>query len=118
MRRPWPFLVHESLEEFAPFLVRPQGLLRPRPQLAQRLRGEIAGLVGPEHAELAERLRELRPWAKETFSTYEERREFFQRVVDEEWPRATHASPLRGPSPSVGARFASPAGAPQQEPPG
>jgi precorrin-2 dehydrogenase/sirohydrochlorin ferrochelatase len=68
------------------------------PALAQRLRGEIAGLVGPEHAELAERLRELRPWAKETFGTYEERREFFQRLVDEEWPRATHASPLQGRS--------------------
>src|SRR5690242_6088291 len=32
--------------------------------LAQRLRDEIATVVRPEHADLARRLRELRPWAK------------------------------------------------------
>ena len=36
------------------------------PALAQRLRDDIAGVVRPEHATLARRLRDLRPWAKET----------------------------------------------------
>ena len=34
------------------------------PALAQRLRDDVAGLVTREHADLARRLRELRPWAK------------------------------------------------------
>ena len=38
------------------------------PALAQRLRDEIAAVVRPEHAELARRLRELRPWAKSHFA--------------------------------------------------
>jgi precorrin-2 dehydrogenase/sirohydrochlorin ferrochelatase len=53
------------------------------PALAQRLRDEIAGLVGPEHVELALRLRELRPAAKKRFATYEERRAYFQSLVAE-----------------------------------
>jgi precorrin-2 dehydrogenase len=51
------------------------------PALAQRIRSEIAAVVGPEHAELARTLQALRPWAKERFETYEERRDFFQDVV-------------------------------------
>ena len=39
---------------------------RSLPALAQRLRDEIAAVVRPEHADLAYRLRELRPWAKST----------------------------------------------------
>ena len=54
------------------------------PALAQRLRDDIAAVVGPEHAVLARRLRDLRPWAKETFATYEERRDYFQQLVDAE----------------------------------
>jgi siroheme synthase-like protein len=53
------------------------------PALAQRIRGEIAELVGPEHAELARRLEALRPWAKAELSTYEERRDYFQKLVEE-----------------------------------
>jgi precorrin-2 dehydrogenase / sirohydrochlorin ferrochelatase len=56
------------------------------PALAQRLRSEIAGLVGPEHAELARRLRSLRPWAKRELPTYEARRDFFESVVAEALP--------------------------------
>lgn len=52
------------------------------PALAQRIRGDIAERIGPEHAELAQRLQSLRPWAKRHFATYAERRDFFQRVVD------------------------------------
>jgi len=54
------------------------------PALAQHLRDEIATVVRPEHAELALRLRELRPWAKEHFATYEERKEYFAGLVAEE----------------------------------
>lgn len=54
------------------------------PALAQRLRDDCARLVGPRHAELARRLRALRPWAKKRFPTYAERRDFFAALVREE----------------------------------
>jgi precorrin-2 dehydrogenase / sirohydrochlorin ferrochelatase len=54
------------------------------PVLAQRLRERLAALIGPEHAELARRLRELRPWVKAHYPTYEERRDFFRRLVERE----------------------------------
>jgi siroheme synthase-like protein len=53
------------------------------PALAQRIRSDVAELVGPEHAELARRLAALRPWAKEKLATYEERRDYFQALVAE-----------------------------------
>jgi siroheme synthase-like protein len=51
------------------------------PALAQRLRDDVADLVGPRHVELARRLRELRPWAREELPTYAARREFFASIV-------------------------------------
>jgi siroheme synthase-like protein len=53
------------------------------PALAQRIRDEVAAVVGPQHADLAEELRALRPWAKENLPTYEARKDFFQRRVEE-----------------------------------
>jgi precorrin-2 dehydrogenase / sirohydrochlorin ferrochelatase len=53
------------------------------PALAQRIRDDVAELVGPQHADLAEQLRALRPWAKEHLPTYEARRDYFQRLVQE-----------------------------------
>jgi siroheme synthase-like protein len=53
------------------------------PALAQRLRDEIGSYIGPEHVDLARRLKELRPWVKAHYPTYEERRDFFRRLVDE-----------------------------------
>ena len=53
------------------------------PALAQRIRDDVAGLVGPRHADLAEELRALRPWAKEHLPTYEARRDFFQQRVED-----------------------------------
>jgi len=53
------------------------------PALAKRLRSQIAELVRPEHAELAEELRAMRPEVKERFSTYAERRDYFEAVVRE-----------------------------------
>jgi precorrin-2 dehydrogenase / sirohydrochlorin ferrochelatase len=54
------------------------------PVLAQRLRDEIAKVVRPEHAALAVRLRERRPWAKAHLPTYEARRDYFAGLVREE----------------------------------
>jgi precorrin-2 dehydrogenase/sirohydrochlorin ferrochelatase len=51
------------------------------PALAQRIRDDVAQLVGPQHAELARRLRDLRPWAKEELATYDERKQFFADLV-------------------------------------
>jgi precorrin-2 dehydrogenase / sirohydrochlorin ferrochelatase len=51
------------------------------PALAQRIRDDVAALIGPEHVELAQKLRDLRPWAKDNLPTYEERREFFADLV-------------------------------------
>jgi len=53
------------------------------PVLAQRLRDEVAAVVGPEHADLARTLRELRPWAKSHLPTYEARRDYFAALVTE-----------------------------------
>jgi siroheme synthase-like protein len=53
------------------------------PALAQRLRDDIADLVGPRHAELARLLQAMRPWAKSELPTYEARRDYFQQVVEE-----------------------------------
>ena len=57
------------------------------PALAQRLRDEIAAVVRPEHADLAQRLRERRPWAKAHLPTYEARRDYFAALVREEMSR-------------------------------
>jgi len=54
------------------------------PALAQRVRDDVADLLGPRHAELARLLQALRPWARRHFATYEERRDFFQQLVAEE----------------------------------
>jgi precorrin-2 dehydrogenase len=51
------------------------------PALAKRLRQRIAEIVRPEHAELAEELRALRPRVKERFASYEERRDYFEEIV-------------------------------------
>ena len=53
------------------------------PALAKKLRERIAEIVRPEHAKLAEELRSLRPWAKERFQSYEERKDFFEEIVRE-----------------------------------
>lgn len=52
------------------------------PALAQRLRDDIAGIVGPRHVALAHELRRLRPWAKANLATYDERKAFFQDAVE------------------------------------
>jgi precorrin-2 dehydrogenase / sirohydrochlorin ferrochelatase len=51
------------------------------PALAQHLRDRFAGQVGFEHEQLANELRRIRPWVKQNFHTYEERREYFREQV-------------------------------------
>ena len=53
------------------------------PALAKRLRSMIAAIVRPEHAELAEELRAMRPDVKARFQSYEERRDYFDEIVRE-----------------------------------
>ncbi len=52
------------------------------PALAKRMKREIATSVGPEYAELAALLDEVRPWAKETLETYDDRKVFFEDIVN------------------------------------
>ena len=52
------------------------------PALAKRIRSDIAARIGPEHAELARRLQRLRPAAKRRFPSYEERRDYFESLVE------------------------------------
>jgi siroheme synthase-like protein len=52
------------------------------PALAKRLKREIAERFGEPYAQLADLLNDIRPWAKDTFATYQERREFFEDLVN------------------------------------
>ena len=51
------------------------------PALAQHLRDKFASQVGFEHEQLAYELRRIRPWVKQNYHTYAERREYFQERV-------------------------------------
>jgi precorrin-2 dehydrogenase / sirohydrochlorin ferrochelatase len=52
------------------------------PALAKRMKREIAAQFGPEYARLAELLNDVRGWAKGTLPTYNERKEFFEGIVN------------------------------------
>jgi precorrin-2 dehydrogenase/sirohydrochlorin ferrochelatase len=54
------------------------------PALAKRMKGEIADLFGSEYAELALLLNEVREWAKTTLPTYQDRKAFFEGIVNGE----------------------------------
>jgi siroheme synthase-like protein len=56
------------------------------PALAKRIRDQIAELIGPRHAALARELHARRPWAKRHLATYDERKEYFERLVEEALP--------------------------------
>jgi siroheme synthase-like protein len=51
------------------------------PALAKRMKDEIAGLYGADHARLAVILNETRGWAKSTLPTYQDRKAFFEGIV-------------------------------------
>jgi precorrin-2 dehydrogenase / sirohydrochlorin ferrochelatase len=52
------------------------------PALAKRMKREIGELFGPEHAELAWMLNDVRGWAKATLPTYDDRKGFFEGIVN------------------------------------
>ena len=51
------------------------------PALAKRIKREIAESYGEPYARLAVLLNEARGWAKDTLATYQERKEFFEGIV-------------------------------------
>src|SRR5918992_5629051 len=52
------------------------------PALAKRIKAEIAAQYGEPYARLAEILNEVRGWAKGTLPTYQDRKEFFEGIVN------------------------------------
>jgi siroheme synthase-like protein len=52
------------------------------PALAKRIKREIAATYGPEHARLAELLNDARGWAKGNLPTYQDRKAFFEGIVN------------------------------------
>jgi precorrin-2 dehydrogenase / sirohydrochlorin ferrochelatase len=52
------------------------------PALAKRMKAEVAELFGDEYAELAMMLNDVRGWAKGTLATYQDRKEFFEGIVN------------------------------------
>jgi siroheme synthase-like protein len=54
------------------------------PALAKRMKREIGELFGEPYAMLAVLLNEARGWAKATLPTYQDRKEFFESIVNGE----------------------------------
>ena len=52
------------------------------PALAKRMKREIAELFGEPYARLAVILNDARGWAKATLPTYQDRKEFFEGIVN------------------------------------
>jgi siroheme synthase-like protein len=52
------------------------------PALAKRMKREIAELFGGDYAELAQILNDERGWAKRTLPTYQDRKAFFEEIVN------------------------------------
>ncbi len=52
------------------------------PALAKRMKREIEGQFGEPYARLAVLLNEVRGWAKGTLPTYQDRKEFFEGIVN------------------------------------
>jgi siroheme synthase-like protein len=52
------------------------------PALAKRIRDEIADEYGEPYAKLAALLNEVRGWAKDTLPTYQDRKVFFESIVN------------------------------------
>jgi siroheme synthase-like protein len=52
------------------------------PALAKRMKREIAAQFGEDYARLAVMLNDVRGWAKGTLPTYQDRKEFFESIVN------------------------------------
>jgi precorrin-2 dehydrogenase / sirohydrochlorin ferrochelatase len=54
------------------------------PALAKRMKAEVSELFGEEYAQLAIMLNDVRGWAKGTLPTYQDRKAFFESIVNGE----------------------------------
>jgi siroheme synthase-like protein len=54
------------------------------PALAKRMKSEVSQLFGEEYAQLAIMLNDVRGWAKGTLPTYQDRKAFFEGIVNGE----------------------------------
>ncbi len=54
------------------------------PALAKRMKHEVSELFGEEYARLATMLNDVRGWAKGTLPTYQDRKAFFEEIVNGE----------------------------------
>jgi siroheme synthase-like protein len=54
------------------------------PALAKRMKREVSELFGDEYAQLAVLLNDVRGWAKGTLPTYQDRKAFFEGIVNGE----------------------------------
>src|SRR5204863_2628837 len=54
------------------------------PALAKRMKAEVSELFGDEYARLAIMLNDVRGWAKGTLPTYQDRKAFFEGIVNGE----------------------------------
>ena len=54
------------------------------PALAKRMKREAAAMFGPEYAQLGVLLDGVRDWAKQTLPTYQDRKVFFEEIVNGE----------------------------------
>jgi siroheme synthase-like protein len=54
------------------------------PALAKRMKREISDLFGEDYARLAVMLNDVRGWAKGTLPTYNDRKDFFEGIVNGE----------------------------------
>jgi siroheme synthase-like protein len=54
------------------------------PALAKRMKAEVSELFGEEYATLAIMLNDVRGWAKGTLPTYQDRKDFFEAIVNGE----------------------------------
>jgi precorrin-2 dehydrogenase / sirohydrochlorin ferrochelatase len=54
------------------------------PALAKRMKAEVSNLFGEEYAQLAIMLNDVRGWAKGTLPTYQDRKAFFESIVNGE----------------------------------
>ena len=52
------------------------------PALAKRIKREVADKIGAPYVALAELLESERPWAKDNLPTYDDRKDFFERIVN------------------------------------
>jgi siroheme synthase-like protein len=52
------------------------------PALAKRMKAEVSELFGEEYAQLAIMLNDVRGWAKGTLPTYQDRKAFFEGIVN------------------------------------